>query len=647
MADLTDGLGADVAIECGGRASAINDSLAATRKGGRVVLLAVLGTPVPIDTWAIVAGERTVTGSVQHHFDEDLPIAVDLLASGQVDVRPLITRRIALDRVVADGFAARRRRVGHQGPRLDADDRRNRLTARAATGCAHFAIAAVPLRSRAQVRRGRVAGVVCGSCGTENKAGRRFCVECGAAARVRLPDLRRRGRGQARSSAARAGLAWPLGPRSRADRSHQGGPARPRGTVAVAGPRPLQRSSPSPSGALVSVLFADLVGFTTLAEGRDAEETRELLAGYFELARTWCARYGGTVEKFIGDAVMAVWGAPVAQEDDAERAVRAALDLVDAVRALGPAVEARAGVLTGRGRRDPGRHRPGHGRRGPRQHRGRGSSRSPPRARCSSGRRPSAPRAGPSPSSRPGSRRSRARRRRCPRGAPCAWSPRVGGRDRGDQLEAPFVGRDEELRLLQGPLPRHDARATGRASSRSSARPGSARAGWRWEFLKYVDGLADDVWWHEGRSPAYGEGITFWALGEMVRRRAAASPRRTTNRRPGSASPRRSPSTCPIAEERRWVEQALLALLGVGVPRRARTSCSRPGARSSSGSPTSEPVVLVFEDLHWADSGLLDFVDHLLEWSRGMPIYVLDPGPARAARAAARLGRRQAELRRA
>jgi len=105
LADLTDGLGADVAIECGGRASAINDALVATRKGGRIVLLAVLGTPVPIDTWAIVAGERTVTGSVQHHFDEDLPIAVDLLASGRVDVRPLITRRITLDRVVADGFA--------------------------------------------------------------------------------------------------------------------------------------------------------------------------------------------------------------------------------------------------------------------------------------------------------------------------------------------------------------------------------------------------------------------------------------------------------------------------------------------------------------------------------------------------------------
>jgi (R,R)-butanediol dehydrogenase/meso-butanediol dehydrogenase/diacetyl reductase len=106
LAEMTDGLGLDVAIECGGSEQAIRDSIAATRKGGRIVLLAVIGTPVPVDTFAIVAGERTLTGSVQHHFDEDLPIAVRLMASGQVRAGPLITRRIALDRVVTDGFAA-------------------------------------------------------------------------------------------------------------------------------------------------------------------------------------------------------------------------------------------------------------------------------------------------------------------------------------------------------------------------------------------------------------------------------------------------------------------------------------------------------------------------------------------------------------
>src|SRR5204862_907417 len=103
---------------------------------------------------------------------------------------------------------------------------------------------------------------------------------------------------------------------------------------------------------VVSVLFADLVGFTSAAEGRDAEDTRELLSRYFETCQRLISLYGGTVEKFIGDAVMAVWGTPVANEDDAERAVRTALDLLAAVQALGqevgaPELNARAGVLTG------------------------------------------------------------------------------------------------------------------------------------------------------------------------------------------------------------------------------------------------------------------------------------------------------------
>jgi (R,R)-butanediol dehydrogenase/meso-butanediol dehydrogenase/diacetyl reductase len=106
VAERTDGLGANVAIECAGSPQAIRDAVASTRKGGRIVLLAVIGALVPLDVWSIVEGERTVTGSVQHHFDEDLPIAVDLIASGRIDVRPVITRRIPLERVVTDGFAA-------------------------------------------------------------------------------------------------------------------------------------------------------------------------------------------------------------------------------------------------------------------------------------------------------------------------------------------------------------------------------------------------------------------------------------------------------------------------------------------------------------------------------------------------------------
>ena len=116
----------------------------------------------------------------------------------------------------------------------------------------------------------------------------------------------------------------------------------------------------------MSVLFADLVGFTTLSESRDPEEVRELLSHYFDTCRRLVGLYGGVVEKFIGDAVMAVWGTPVATEDDAERAVRTALDLVAAVQALGQeagidGLRARAGVLDRRGRGQHGRGGRGHG----------------------------------------------------------------------------------------------------------------------------------------------------------------------------------------------------------------------------------------------------------------------------------------------
>ncbi|MGA2803700.1 MAG: adenylate/guanylate cyclase domain-containing protein [Acidimicrobiales bacterium] len=114
---------------------------------------------------------------------------------------------------------------------------------------------------------------------------------------------------------------------------------------------PAAATTPIAERRLCSVLFVDLVGFTPFAEKRDPEETRELLSDYFARAQAIVANYGGTIEKFIGDAVMAVGGAPVANEDDAERSVRAALDIVASVADLGrqSGVEllARAGVVTG------------------------------------------------------------------------------------------------------------------------------------------------------------------------------------------------------------------------------------------------------------------------------------------------------------
>src|SRR6266852_4414608 len=162
----------------------------------------------------------------------------------------------------------------------------------------------------------------CSACGSENEPGRKFCGECGSALSQACPTC---------GGSNTPGVKF----------------CGECGAALVGQPAPSSRVAPSTERKHVSVLFADLVGFTSASEGRDAEDTRELLSRYVETCQRLITLYGGTVEKFIGDAVMAVWGTPVAQEDDAERAVRTALDLVAAVPELDPALRARAGVLTG------------------------------------------------------------------------------------------------------------------------------------------------------------------------------------------------------------------------------------------------------------------------------------------------------------
>src|SRR5439155_1150467 len=147
---------------------------------------------------------------------------------------------------------------------------------------------------------------VCASCGTENPAGQKFCGECGlrlAAACSVCGTENPPGQKFCGECGAPLGGSLGSGPSGSAP-----APGASAGTDA-----------PNAERRLVSVLFADLVGFTTLSEARDSEDVRDLLSRYFDACRTVVERYGGTVEKFIGDAVMAVWGAPIANEDDAER----------------------------------------------------------------------------------------------------------------------------------------------------------------------------------------------------------------------------------------------------------------------------------------------------------------------------------------
>ena len=376
---------------------------------------------------------------------------------------------------------------------------------------------------------------------------------------------------------------------------------------------------PSAERRVVSVLFADLVGFTSFAEARDAEDVRETLTRYFDLASEVIAQHGGIVEKFIGDAVMAVWGAPVAREDDAERAVRAALELVDAVKGLGAGIQARAGVLTGEAAVTIGATNQGMVAGDVVNTASRLQSMAMP-GTVLVGEVTQRSASGAIVFEDAGEHVLKGK------DAPVrAWRAvrivaQVGGRNRSDALEAPFVGRDEELRQLKDLF-----QATGRERRPrlvSVIGPGGiGKSRLAWEFLKHLDGLVDRVWWHAGRSPAYGEGITFWALGEMIRGRAGlieADDEATSRAR--IAATVREHVTDPA--EAAWIEPALLALLGLDArvgPEQLfaawRTFFERLAMTS--------PVVMVFEDFHHADQGLLDFVDHLMEWSRGVPITVV------------------------
>jgi class 3 adenylate cyclase/tetratricopeptide (TPR) repeat protein len=394
-------------------------------------------------------------------------------------------------------------------------------------------------------------------------------------------------------------------------------------------PEPSSTPEPVSQRRLVSVLFADLVGYTTLSEHRDPEEVRELLSRYFDRCRTLIERYGGTLEKFIGDAVMAVWGTPVAREDDAERAVRAGLALTQAVALLGDEVgmaelRVRAGVLTGQAAVEVGAAGEGMVLGDTVNTASRLQSLADPGTVLVDDVTRRASEAAIAYEDA-GVHEVKGREQ-----AVHAWTAlRVvagtGGARRRAGLEAPLVGRDRELALI---IESFEATASeGRARLVSVVgEAGAGKSRLVWEFFKYIDGIEKVVRWHQGRCLAYGEGVAYWALAEMVRARAGILEEEDA----ASARAKLRASVeehVPDERERRLVEPRLAHLLGL----EQRTAPDRADLFSGwrlffERIAAQEPVVLVFEDLQWADSGLLDFVDYLLEWSAEFPLFILALG---------------------
>ncbi len=451
--------------------------------------------------------------------------------------------------------------------------------------------------------------MICGTCAAENPSTHRFCHACGSAL---TPACAGCGAELVEGHA----FCGTCGMRHDAV-------AAP--TVASAVPESVDERRH------VSVLFVDLVGFTTLSEDRDPEAVRELLSTYFDHARTIVARYGGTIEKFIGDAVMAVWGTPVALADDAERAVRAGLDLVDAVAAMdegvpGAPLAARAGVVSGEAavKLDA-------------VHQGMvAGDVVNTAARVQSAAEPGAVLVDEATRAATSSSidyrdagehllKGKAEPVRLHRAAEVVAG--TGGALRFDGLEAPFLGRDRELRMVKELF--HDSAEQSRTRLvlvSGAAGVGKSRIGW--EFFKYLDGISQFTWWHVGRCESFGDGLAYGAFVDMVRTRlkveegdldATILDKLRAGLDEFVADP----------EERQWLLPRLAVLLGVAD--RLPDGSSAVSGESLFGGwrlflerlAEQEPVVLVFEDFQNADDGLLEFVQHLLDWSTGVPIFIL------------------------
>jgi len=381
----------------------------------------------------------------------------------------------------------------------------------------------------------------------------------------------------------------------------------------------------------VSILFVDLVGFAARSDRADPEDVRATLRPYYTCVRRELARWGGTVEKFIGDAVMAIFGAPVAHEDDAERAVRAGLRVVHAVQELNAAepglgLALRAAVTTGEA----------VVARGARTVEGEGIATGDV-VNTAARLQVIAPVGAvvvdevtyrttrhlvDYEALEPVSVKGRAEPIR-------VWQAKAArsryGADPAQATPSPFIGRNHELALLKAMY----ARAAREASVQLvtvTGEPGIGKSRLVREFRAFVDWQPERARWRQGRCLPYGEGITFWALGEIVKSQAGI----LESDSPHEASDKLTAAIGAIVEdltERDWLKTRLALLVGASAP-----GVGAPAERSESFAAwrrfleaiaADRPLVLVFEDVHWAGAELLEFVEHLVDWAAGLPFLVV------------------------
>jgi class 3 adenylate cyclase/S1-C subfamily serine protease len=371
----------------------------------------------------------------------------------------------------------------------------------------------------------------------------------------------------------------------------------------------------------VTTLFCDLVGFTALSERNDPEVVNAFLGRYYDVSRRVVESYGGTVEKFIGDAVVAVFGVPAVHEDDPERAVRAGLRLVDEVDALagvsGRDVEVRVGVNTGealvRLDVDPAS--------------GKGFLTGDAvnvAARLQSAAPPMAVAVGEATHAatekvfafdacHPVALKGKSK----PLQAWIATAPLARHGSELRSFTSSFVGREDELAALDGLL---DA-ATAGGSPRFAlicGEPGIGKSRLLAEFARRLDDRPGLVTWRQGRCLPFGSGVTFWALSEIVRTSAGVLESDGVAR-----SEARLETVLPEGADRDQLRARLRPLLGLEAEEASREENFAAWREFLEGLAASEPAVLVIEDLHWADEAMLAFMDYLAQSTARVPLLLL------------------------
>ncbi len=376
---------------------------------------------------------------------------------------------------------------------------------------------------------------------------------------------------------------------------------------------------------VVTVVFCDLVGFTARAESMDPEDVEAMLRPYHQRVRSELQRHGGTVEKFIGDAVMALFGAPVAHEDDPERAVRASLAIRDWALEEDD-VQVRIAVTTGEALiRLDARPEAGEGMasgdvvntaarlQGAAPVNGILADETTYRAtRHAVDYEPAA------------SVEAKGKAEPIPVWEAVAAHSRFGV-DVAHEARSELVGRERELSVVKDAFERARHDRTPQLLTLVGV-PGIGKSRLVYELQRIVDADRELITWRQGRCLSYGDGVTLWALGEIVKAQAAILEQDSE----AEIEQKLRDAVADVVESEhdvQWIESELRSL--VGLAGESELGGDRRGAAFSAwrrfleAMAEQRPLVLVFEDLHWADDSLLDFVDELVDWLTDVPLLVI------------------------